>query len=174
MAKHRILPFPDANVGEVLGLVEIIYAYGGKSKISFIAEELRMELDDLGDVVDMAELLGLVKVKNGIIQLSVYGEALNLGTIEDKKRILRKQLLNLEPFKTVVALIKKEVEVDEREIVNHLKVNHIIDDLSRFHKLFLSWGGYAEIIEYDGKKQRFRIPKPQEIEQNTDEENGEE
>ena len=47
MVKHKMLPFPDANVGEVLGLVEIIYAYGGKTKISFLAEELRMQLDDL-------------------------------------------------------------------------------------------------------------------------------
>lgn len=174
MGKHKLLPFPDANVGEVLGLVEIIYAYGGKSKISFIAEELRMELDDLGDVVDMAELLGLVKVKNGIIQLSVFGEALNLGTIDDKKRILRKQLLNIEPFKTVIALIKKEKEVDEKKIVDHLRVNHIIDDVSRFHKLFLSWCGYAEIIEYDGKRQRFTIPKPQEISESANDEEGEE
>ncbi|MBI5223062.1 AAA-associated domain-containing protein [Candidatus Micrarchaeota archaeon] len=158
MVKHKTLPFPDANVGEVLGLVEMIYAYGGKSKISFIAEELRLQLDDLGDVVDMAEVLSLVKVKAGVVQLTVYGEALNLGTIEDKKRILRKQISEIEPFKTIVEILKVQKTITRKEIIQKLKGTNIIEDENRFHKLLLSWGGYSEIFEYEGAKQTFRLP----------------
>ena len=159
MVKHKMLPIPDANVGEVLGLAEIIYAYGEKVRISFLAEELRMALDDLGDVIQMAQLLDIVKVKNGEIQLTVFGEALNLGTINDKKLILRKHLVKVEPFKTILEIIRKAGHVHRKMILENLrKRNMIIEDEARFHKLMLTWGGYAEIFEYDGNKQVFTMP----------------
>ena len=149
---------PDATVGEVLGLVEIIYAYGGKTKISFLAEELRMQLDDLGDAIDMAELLHLVKVKEGMAQLTIFGEAVNLGTINDKKRVLQKQLVKVEPFKMILHILRKAGEMQEKELLNTLKTNKIlVEDHARFHKLILAWGGYANIFEYDGDRQVFRI-----------------
>jgi NitT/TauT family transport system ATP-binding protein len=158
MVKHKMMPIPDANVGEVLGLVEIIYAYGGKVKISFLAEELRMELDDLGDAVDMAEILHLVKVKEGVVELTVYGEAANLGSIDDKKRVLRKQLVKVEPFKSVVALVNKG-PVGLKSILQHLVTHNIlVEDTQRFHKLLVTWGGYAEIYEYDSNKGVYFVP----------------
>ncbi|MFN7991425.1 MAG: AAA-associated domain-containing protein [Candidatus Micrarchaeia archaeon] len=162
MVKHKMLPMPDANVGEVLGLVEIIYAYGEKVKISFLAEELRMQLDDLGDAIDMAELLNLVTVKSGEVQLTVFGEALNLGTIDNKKEVLRKKLPKLEPFRSVLRIIKKHGSASRKDILGLLRgQGMIIEDEGRFHKLLLTWGGYAEIFEYDGARQVFRpIDKP--------------
>jgi NitT/TauT family transport system ATP-binding protein len=157
MVKHKMLPMPDANVGEVLGLVEIIYAYGEKVKVSFLAEELRMQLDDLGDAIDMAELLHLVTVKSGEVQLTVFGEALNLGTIDNKKAVLRKQLPKIEPFKSVLRIIKKRGRASRADILQLLrKQGVIIEDEARFHKLLLTWGGYAEVFEYDGVEQVFR------------------
>ena len=160
MVKHKLLPLPDANVGEVLGLVEIIYAYGCKVKISFLSEELRMDLDDLGDVLYMAELLDLIKVKNGEAQLSLFGEVLNLGTIANKKSVLAKQLIKIEPFKSVLVLLNKEGDAGKKDIINYLKTRKMfVEDEARFHKLLLAWGGYAEIFEYNGVKQVFRLPK---------------
>ncbi len=159
MVKHKMLPMPDANVGEVLGLAEIIYAYGEKVKISFLSEELRMDIDDLGDVMQMAELLHIVRVKNGVVQLTVYGEAINLGTINDKKSILRKNLVKVEPFKTILRIIEKEGRVNRKTIVQRLRERDMfIEDEQRFHKLMLTWGGYAEIFQYDGSKQVFTLP----------------
>jgi NitT/TauT family transport system ATP-binding protein len=156
MAKHKMLPMPDANVGEVLGLVEIIYAYKGRVKVSFLAEELRIDLDELNDVIEMARLLNLVRVKAGIVELTVFGESLNLGTIDDKKKVLRKNIVRIEPFKSILAIIKKDGHAHNDEIVRALRErNVVIEDEARFHKLLLTWGGYAEIFEYDGTKRVF-------------------
>ena len=159
MVKHRMLPMADANVGEVLGLVEIIYAYGCKAKISFLADELRIQLDHLGPVLEMAEALHLVKIKNGEAELTLYGEALNLGTIDNKKEVLRKQLTKLDPFKTVLSILKKTGPTTRKELIEKLRRAHgmIIEDEQRFHKLLLGWGGYAEVVEYNGVKQTFEL-----------------
>src|SRR5208283_682975 len=158
MAKHKMLPFPDANVGEVLGLVEIVYAYKGKVRVSFLAEELRMDLDELNDVIEMAKLLNLVRVKEGTVELTLFGESLNLGTIDDKKRVLRKNLVKIEPFKTILAILKKDGHAHLEDIISDLRErNVVIEDEMRFHKPLLAWGGYAEIFEYNGSKRVFTM-----------------
>lgn len=159
MGKHDILPIPDAMVGEVLGLTEIIYSYRGKLKISFIADELQLEMDDLGDAIDMAELLGVAKVKRGCVYLTLFGEALAIGTIDNKKKILRKKIKSLEPFKTIIKIINKEKKVGESYLFKQLKKNFPIQNSKKFKKLLLSWGGYTEIFEYHGNKQLFTLPK---------------
>jgi NitT/TauT family transport system ATP-binding protein len=164
MVKHKMLPFPDANVGEVLGLVEIVYAYKGKVRVSFLAEELRMDLDELNDVIEMAKLLSLVRVKEGTVELTVYGESLNLGTIDDKKRVLRKNLVKIEPFKSILAILKKDGHAHQEDILRGLREkNVVIEDELRFHKLLLAWGGYAEIFEYDGSKRVYTMPANHQI-----------
>lgn len=156
MVRHKMLPIPDANVGEVLGLVEIVYAYKGKAKVSFLSEELRIDLDELNDVIEMARLLNLLKVTSGTVELTIFGESLNLGTIDDKKSVLRKHLVKIEPFKSILAIIRKDGHAHEKEIFEQLRSkNVVIEDEARFHKLLLAWGGYAEIFEYDGKKRIF-------------------
>jgi len=158
MVKHKIIPMPDATTGELLGLAETVYAYGGKVKISFLADELRMEMDDLGDVIDMCELLGVIKVKNGTLLLTLFGEALSLGNIDDKKRILRDKLKKVEPFKTAIVLIKKSKgKMDEKNLLDGLKEKFVIEDQKLFHKLMLGWGNYTELFEYDADDHIFRL-----------------
>ena len=161
MVKHKMLPLPHATVGEVVGLIEAIYSYGGKVKISFLAGEFRMEFDDLGDVIDMAELLDLMKVKDGEIQLTLFGEASALGRIEDKKQILRKKLLKVELFKVITTKLKKKGMINWQELLDSVrKMDYIVEDDTMFKKLIIGWGSYTEIFEYSGEHQTFtRIAK---------------
>lgn len=155
MVKHKILPIPDATVGKVLGLVEVIYSYGGQVKISFLSEELRMEIDELGAAVDMAELFELIKVRDGTATLTIYGEAVSLGTIDDKKRILRKKILAIEPFRIAAAFLKRKGSANEEELSQRILEKSPIQDRERFHKLFINWGTYTRLFEYDGQERVF-------------------
>ncbi|MFA5049945.1 MAG: AAA-associated domain-containing protein [Candidatus Micrarchaeia archaeon] len=159
MGKHYILPIPDAMVGEILGLVEIVYSYRGKIKVSELSDELQLELDDLGDAIDMAELLDLVKVKKGAIHLTVFGEAIAISKIDDKKRTLRKKIKETEPFRSIIEILEKEKEIPETELFERLKLKFTIENIEKFKKLMLSWGGYTEIFEYHGNKKLFTLPE---------------
>lgn len=156
MVKHKIMPIPDATVGELLGLVEIVYSYGGAVKISFLADELRMEMDDLGDVIDMGELLEAVKVDEGEVTLSLFGEGLTLGTIDNKKKILRDKIRDVEPFKSVMKILTEEGgRMGEEELLDALAKKFVIEDITPFRKLLIGWGNYTETFEYDGDDQEF-------------------
>ncbi len=158
MVKHKIIPMPDATVGEVLGLVEITYSFGGMVKISFLADELRMEIDELGDVVDMCEMLEVVKVDEGTVVLTLYGEGLSLGTTDNKKKIIRERIKKVEPFKTVMTLIEKAGgEIAENDLFDELSSRFMIEDMERFRKLLIGWGNYTETFEFDGEEGVFRL-----------------
>jgi NitT/TauT family transport system ATP-binding protein len=156
MVRHKIMPLPDATVGELLGLAEIIYSYGGKSKISFLSDELRMEMDDLGDVIDMGELLEVLKVDDGEVSLTLFGEGLTLGTIDNKKKILRDKIAEVEPFKTIISILEKEGgRMGEQDLLDALSKKFVIEDTGPFRKLLIGWGNYTESFEYDGDEQEF-------------------
>lgn len=156
MVKHKIIPIPDASVGKVLGLVEVLYSYGGHAKISFLSDELRMPIDELGAAIDMAELFELLKVKEGEATLTLYGEAVSLGTIDDKKRILRKKISIIEPFKTAITFIHKKEVAKEDEMFAKISDKYPIQDKEQFHKLFIGWGTYAGLFEYDSQERVFK------------------
>jgi len=161
MVKHKIIPLPDASVGRVLGLVEVLYSYGGSVKVSFLGEELRMAIDELGSAIDMGELFGLMKVKDGTVTLTIYGEAVSLGTVDDKKRILRKRISEVEPFRTAVGMLKGSEFVREGEVFTKIRESYPITDRERFHKLFVGWGTYAGIFEYNSRDSTLSIPRRQ-------------
>ncbi len=158
MSKPVVMPFPNVNVGEVLGLVEMIYSYGLKVKISYLADELGIEIDRLGDVINMAELLNLVKVENGYLELTIYGEVVSVGNIDDKKRVIRRMLSKIEPFKSAINYLKNKGLVKAKELLAYLYKKFPISNRKRFEKLFINWANYAEFIEYDGEDNVFHLP----------------
>ena len=66
-------PLPDATVGGLAGLVEIVYANGGPIGLADLADELNFEIDDLLPLVDAANMLGLVTVGDGELTLTETG-----------------------------------------------------------------------------------------------------
>jgi len=156
MVKHKILPIPHADVSEVLGLADTIHGYKSKVKISFLADELQMDIDDLGEAVDMAKLLGIVKASKGVVQLTLFGEALSLGNIDNKKKILREKIVTVEPFKTIISLLKKSGGKIERDVLlEELSKKFLIEDSRMFLKLIINWGNYTESFEYDSDDETF-------------------
>ena len=156
MVKHKILPIPHADVSEVLGLADTIHGYKSKVKVSFLADELQMDIDDLGEVVDMAKLLGIVKSSKGVVHLTLFGEALSLGNIDNKKKILREKIITIEPFKTIVSLLKKSDGKMERDVLlEELSKKFLIEDSKMFLKLMINWGNYTESFEYDSDDETF-------------------
>ena len=66
-------PLPNASVGGLAGLVEIVYANGGRIGLADLAEELNFEIDDLLPLVDAADMLGLVTIADGELNLTDIG-----------------------------------------------------------------------------------------------------
>ena len=115
-------------------------------------------LQGLDLTVTQGEMLGVVKVDDGTVVLTLYGEGLSLGTIDNKKKIIREKMVEVEPFKTVIEIIEKAgKEISEKELFEELSSRFVIEDVERFRKLLIGWGNYTETFEFDGEEQVFRL-----------------
>jgi len=150
MSTHELLPFPHATVSEVLGLLEIIHDYNGKIRVSELADEVGMEIDDLNDVVDFCELLKFVKVVKGEIKLTATGKKIISYDDEDKiKEELKKRLRLVEPFRTALKFLKSRKEATKEEFLEYMKKKFLVTDERTYARLLFDWLLFSESVDYD-------------------------
>ena len=91
-------PLPHATVGGLAGLVEIVYARGGRAELAEIAYELSFEIDDLQSLVDAAALLDFVKIAGGVLELTSLGKEFTTADIQTSKQIFARQARERAPL----------------------------------------------------------------------------
>ncbi|MCV5682475.1 AAA-associated domain-containing protein, partial [Escherichia coli] len=74
-AKPKPVMLPHARPGGIAGLLEILLDRDGRDDLYHLADELVMEVDDLLPIVEAAQLLGLVRVHEGDIEITPQGRA---------------------------------------------------------------------------------------------------
>jgi|FaiFalFF_MnMetaG_3_1042247.scaffolds.fasta_scaffold00687_9 hypothetical protein len=155
--------FPlDARLGTVLGLLELVVAYGGRADLAFIARELQMEVDQLLPASEAAELLGILEVHDGEGVATPLGIKVSKSLSKGKKKILKEQLPSLEPFSTALKLAQENPEGFRIEdLVNRLASSQSLVEYSenadKLHELLMDWMIYAELLSYDGDTGVFRL-----------------
>ncbi|MEM0441416.1 MAG: AAA-associated domain-containing protein [Candidatus Caldarchaeum sp.] len=155
--------FPlDARLGTVLGLLELVVAYGGKADLAFIARELHMEVDQILPASQAAELLGVLEIHDGEGVATALGIKVSKSLAKGKKRILREQLPNIEPFSTALLLAKENprgFSIDD--LVNKLSTSSELVEYAengeKLRELLMDWMIYTELLSYDGNKGLFKL-----------------
>jgi NitT/TauT family transport system ATP-binding protein len=145
-------PLPDASVGGLAGLVEIVYARGGRADLPAIAAELNFEVDDLLPLVDASALLDLLLVAGGDLHLTPTGEAFTTADIQESKKIFAEQARDRAP------LVRAIYNALAASAGGNLRAGFFLDLLRRGfsredaqHQLdtAIDWGRYAELFDYD-------------------------
>jgi len=93
------------------------------------------------------------------VALTEFGKKFVTAMPSEKKLMLRKAIMNVEPFATLFKLIKSKKEFSAEELFEGLSR---IKDLSeeyrnpeQIHQLLLEWLLYTEAVEYDGEEKKF-------------------
>lgn len=155
--------FPlDARLGTVLGLLELVVAYGGKADLAFIARELQMEVDHILPASTAAEMLGVLEIHDGEGVATPLGIKVSKSLSKGKKKILREQLPHLEPFATALSLAKeskKGFSIDD--LVNKLTsapdLVEYVENSDKLRELLMDWMIYTELLSYDGNTGLFKL-----------------
>jgi hypothetical protein len=153
---------PEARLGTVLGLLEMVVAYGGKADLAFIARELQMEVDQILPASNAAELLGLLEVHDGEGAATQLGIKVSKSLAKGKKKILKEQLPHLEPFRTIIELAKtkpKGFNIEDliNVLANKTELVEYTQEPEKLRELILDWLIYSEILSYDGDKGLFKL-----------------
>ena len=145
-------PLPDASVGGLAGLVEIVHANGGQSGLADLAEELNFEIDDLLPLVDAAAMLGLVDDRRRRTQPHRYRSRVTTADIQMSKQIFAAQARSRAPLvRTICKALAGSADGNLRAgfFLDLLRRGFSVDDARRQLDIAIDWGRYGELYDYD-------------------------
>lgn len=159
-AKYQMLP--HARPGGIAGFLEILSDHGGHADIYHLADDLLFEIDDMLPTVEAAVLLGYMKLFEGDSEITPEGQAFVDADILTRKQVFRIAALER------VSLIKQitrslETKADRTlpdEFFLDLLEEHFSEEESKLQiETAINWGRYAELFDYDSKRERFFMPE---------------
>jgi NitT/TauT family transport system ATP-binding protein len=156
---------PHARPGGIAGLLEIVIDLGGKADIYRLADELAFEIDDLLPIVDAAQLLGFLKVEEGDVTITPTGRAFAESEILRQKELFREAALEhvlLLRQITRALSSKSDHTVPEEFFLDMLDEQFSSDETQRQIETAINWGRYAELLDFDAGRRRFKLPDTEE------------
>src|SRR5579883_113625 len=155
--KTKFQMLPHARPGGIAGLLELLNDRGGREDLYHLADELRMEVDDLLPTVDAAVLLGFATLEAGDMIITPEGQAFGNATISAQKPLFREAALThvtlLQQMKS--ALDRKSDHALPLEFFRDVLDEHFSqEEVEQQIETALNWGRYAEIFTYDSEDER--------------------
>jgi NitT/TauT family transport system ATP-binding protein len=144
-------PLPNATVGGLAGLLEILIAVGGREDLPKLAEQLSFEVDDLLPLVDAAELLGFATVKNADLEITDAGREFSAADILKSKELFAQHAYEHAPLVRAICnalAATTDGNLNERFFLDLLRRSFSEQDAQRQLELAIDWGRYGELYEY--------------------------
>ncbi len=88
-AKASYPMLPHARPGSIGGLLELLNDRGGKEDLYRVADELRMEVDDLLPILEATTMLGFAKADKGDVEITPEGKAYAEADINTRRHLFR-------------------------------------------------------------------------------------
>jgi NitT/TauT family transport system ATP-binding protein len=145
-------PLPDATVGGLAGLIEIVFAHNGQTDLPDLAAELSFEVDDLLPLVDAAVMLGMLEVEGAQAFLTDAGRDWYTADIQLSKEVFSRLVLEHAPLvRTIVRALENSNDGSLREdfFRDLLHRGFSSEDTEKQLDLAIDWGRYGELFDYD-------------------------
>ncbi len=139
------------NIGDIVGLLEILEDLGKPVDIATLDDSLDEERTTLLNLLNDTEALGLVNVSDGDVSLTQEGSYFLKSDLTERKLILRKILGKIEPFSSIIGLLKnaEEGKIEKEELDEFLGSNFPSEDPEVSFRVLLNWGRYSKLFDYD-------------------------
>ncbi len=158
-----VLPRVSANL--LSGFVEVVAGapYNGRADLPVIASSLHMEVDDLFPVAESLQLLGLVDIEGGDVQLTDAGRQFSEATMDDRKKLFQKLLLAHVPLATHIRRVLQDRSsrtAPKSRFLDELE-DHMDEEVAeQTLRAVIGWGRFAEAFAYDDQSERFSLENP--------------
>jgi NitT/TauT family transport system ATP-binding protein len=151
---------PQARQGSIAGLIELLNQRGGKEDLYRVAEELRMNVDDLLPIIEAAVLLSFAKSDRGDVEVTPAGKAFAEAGIAARKDLFRAAALArvklLQQMNS--ALLSKLDHTMPLEFFRDILREHASDEeVQKQIDTALNWGRYGDIFTYNAESGRLQL-----------------
>jgi len=150
-ASTMLEPLPEASMSEIVGLLEYLDARGGREDMFRIAADTNQEYGHMMMVINAAELLNLVDTPRRAVVLDLEGVRFVKAGPEERKAILREQLLKLGLFRETQSLLERSPDhvLDQDVILENIAMRMQQENYERIFDTFIQWGRSGELFAYD-------------------------
>jgi NitT/TauT family transport system ATP-binding protein len=156
-------PLPEASVGGLSGLLEILAAHGGREDLPQLAHMLTFEVDDLVPLVDAAQMLGFATVKSADIELTEEGHRFSEADIDTSKHLFAEQARQRAPLVRAIVNALEHVAdgtISERFFLDILRRGFSEEEARAQLDTAVDWGRYAELFDFDVNARQLRLEVP--------------
>lgn len=143
---------PEATVGGLAGLVEIVFAHNGQTDLPDLAAEILFEVDDLLPLVDAASLLGLLELDGVDVFLTEEGKAWYTADIQARKEKFAALAVTRAPLiRTICRTLENSNDGALRDdfFLDLLRRGLSDENARKQLDIAIDWGRYAELFDYD-------------------------
>jgi NitT/TauT family transport system ATP-binding protein len=158
--KAPIRMLPHAKQGAIAGLLELLNDRGGHEDLYRVAEELRLDVDDLLPIVEAGVLLSFAKSERGDVELTASGRAFADADIPARKAAFRDAALANVPLlqQMSAALASKSDHTMPLEFFRGvLRERYSDQEVERQIDTALNWGRYGDVFTYDSETDRLQL-----------------
>jgi len=158
--KSRYPMLPHARPGSIAGLLELLLDRDGTEDLYRIADDLRMEVDDLLPIVEASTLLGFAVSDKGEVQMTPQGKDFAEADISRRKRLFQDAALAhvglLQQMKS--ALEAKKDHTMPAEFFRDVLDEHFSDtEVDRQLDTAVNWGRYGDILRFDSESDKLML-----------------
>jgi NitT/TauT family transport system ATP-binding protein len=162
-AKPPYQMLPHARRGAIAGFLEMLNDRPGSQDLYRLAEELRMDVNDLLPIVEAAALLDFARSDRGDVEITPAGKAFAEADIETRKRLFREAALAhvvvLQQMER--ALAGKSDHALPLEFFRDILEEHFPEaEVQRQIETALNWGRYGDILTFDSSGERVLLYQP--------------
>jgi NitT/TauT family transport system ATP-binding protein len=143
---------PEATVGGLAGLVEIVFAHNGQTDLPDLASELLFEVDDLLPLVDAASMLGLLELDGVDAFLTEAGKTWYTADIQASKSMFATLAVEHAPLiQTICRTLENSDDgaIHDDFFLDLLRRGLSEDNAKRQLQIAIDWGRYGELFDYD-------------------------
>ncbi len=148
--KTRALPHVSINA--IAGLLENLAEHpDGRYDLYRLAEELRLEIDDLLPIVEAAEMLGFAIVSSGDVMLPPLGETFAEASILARKEIFATRARRVPLVRWILGGLRSspEARMPREMLETVLQWDFTPEEATRQMDTAINWGRYAELLAFD-------------------------
>lgn len=141
----------------MLSLIEILDDHGGQDDVFRLSQDLPAPFAELLLVVKGAEMLELCAVSRDEVRITELGRRVLAGSLDERKKLLRGQLLKLRTFQHVVKVLEnaRGGELAAEVVIEQLAVLLPQEQPRQMFTTLLNWGRYGEVFGYSRETDMF-------------------
>lgn len=149
------------HLAELTGLLNALNLSGAKEDIARLCTDLHLDLTKILPLLEVSRSLGFVDVHDGDVSLTELGHTFIRSRSREKRKILRKTVSNLEPFSTLMQMLRDDGELERGEVLEVLKECFEPDeDLEKAFNMVINWGRYVQLFAYDQDSEKVTTYRP--------------